>query len=210
MIGRFAGLMLCLLPIGFAGCGNPSAANIALRKQLQQRDDQITTLNRQHDADQADLAARHRPTTTSLSSEKLATLYTTHGLKFGRLTGGLHADSGKPTDEGLKIQIVPIDEDGQPLKSAGTFEVTAFDLQNNGEEIGDWHFDEAATRAQWYGSALLYGYVLPCPWQSNVPVHPDLTVHVTFSDALTGRQFVEQQQVRVNVPPPATAPSTNP
>ena len=66
-----------------------------------------------------------------------------------------------------------------------------------------------------------YEYVLTCPWQDVVPRHPELTVKVTFTDELTGRQFTLQQALKVNPPPadqsspspgpsPSTAPASRP
>jgi hypothetical protein len=189
------------------GCGSPSAANIALRKQLQQRDDQITFLDRQHQGDLADLRAARGPTTTSLAPDEIAKLFTTHGLAFGRLTGGSDFDSNKPGDQGLKIYVVPTDDDGQPLKAAGSFTVQAFDLSQPDNLIGKWTFDLGAAKSSWYGQAMLYTYVLACPWQQRVPSNPQLTVRVTFHDELTGREFTAQKIVNINPPPPATPAS---
>ena len=51
---------------------------------------------------------------------------------------------------------------------------------------------------------MQYTYVLTCPWQNKIPRHAGLTVRVTFTDALTGRVFTAEKQVKVN-PPPASA-----
>jgi hypothetical protein len=199
-------LLAILAPLLTAlGCGTPSGANIALRKELQQRDQQIALLKIQHQGDLADLRAASRPTTTMLVPDELARLFTTHGLSFGRLTGGSNLDTGKPGDQGLKIYVVPTDDDGQPLKAAGTFTVQVFDLsQPTDNLIGEWHFDLEQTRQSWYGSALLYNYVLTCPWQKRVPVNSQLTIRATLHDELTGREFTQQRLVTVN--PPPTAP----
>jgi hypothetical protein len=188
------------------GCGgSPSGANILLRKQLQQRDDQIHLLKIQHQGDLADLRAHSGPTTTSLSPDELAKLFTTHGISFGKLTGGSDLDMRKPGDQGLKIYIVPTDGDGQPLKAAGTFTVEAFDLSlPDNNLIGKWNFALNQTRQSWYGAAFLYNYVLTCAWQ-HVPTNSQLTVRATFHDELTGREFTEQRIVTVN-PPPTNAP----
>ncbi|MBV8782075.1 MAG: hypothetical protein JO353_11825 [Phycisphaerae bacterium] len=191
-----ANLVLIASVVSLGGCGSPSAANIALRIKLQKRDDEIAKLKRQHTADQADLVARRGPTTQSLSSEKLASLYTTHGIKIGKLTG--------ETKNGFRVEVTPTDEDGQSLKAAGSFDVSLFDLADKGTSIGEWKFDEAAARSNWLGSAFMYAYVLPCPLKQP-PAHSDLTVRVTFTDALTGRQFTEQKEIDIS-PPPASQP----
>jgi hypothetical protein len=188
--------------VALIGCGgSPSAVNIQLRKDLQNRDDLIENLKREHEADLADLHASTRPTTESLSPAELAKLFTTHGLKLGNLTGGSDFDSGKPGDRGLKIYACPTDDDGQALKAAGEFTVQAFDLSLPSDNlIGSWTFDAATTRQDWYGSAFLYTYVLPCPWQQRTPTHSNLMVRVTFHDELTSREFTQEKAITVNLP----------
>ena len=193
--------MLAAATFTTAGCGgNPSSANIALRKDLQQRNDQIAQLQTQHQGDLADLRAAKGPTTTSLSPDELARLFTVHGLSFGRLTGGSDFDTSKPGDQGLKIYIVPTDDDGQPLKAAGSFTVQAFDLSDPSNLIGKWTFDLGTTKSDWFGQAMLYTYVLPCPWQQRIPQHAQLTVRVSFHDELTGRDFDAQRVANITPP----------
>jgi hypothetical protein len=200
-------LAAVLLALTIIGCAaGPRAANITLRKELQQRDAQIALLTAQHQADLADLRASTRPTTTTLTPDRLARLYTTHGLTLGRLTGGSNLDTAKSGDQGLKIYAVPTDDDGQPLKAAGTFTIEAFDLslpENN--RIGNWQFDLNAARQSWVSGFLLYNYVLICPWQNRVPTNSQVTIRVMFHDELTDREFTQQRLVNVN-PPATTAP----
>jgi hypothetical protein len=188
--------MLCL-----TGCGSPSAANILLRKQNQTLQDQVTDLQARHDRDVQTLAAceRSHPTTTELSPDRLDTLVTTHGLAFGHLTGGDNPDSTQSADTQLKVFVAPVDADGTPIKAAGTFKVEAFDLDDPKHPlIGTWNFDLKQTSASFYSRFALYTYVLECPFQAK-PLHPNLTIHVTFTDALTGRVFVDQVQGTVRL-----------
>ncbi len=175
-------LCLTVVPVLFIGCSSPNTANIDLRKQVSQLQSQIDELNRRHNADQATIAGMKGATTVpSLSEDRLAQLFTTHDLKFGRLTGA--------EEDGLKVYVCPTDDDGQTLKAAGAFEIDAFDLAASGDtRIGQWTFDVDQARQNWYGQAMLYTYVLKCPWQ-HPPEHSDVTIRVTFTDALTGRKF---------------------
>jgi hypothetical protein len=50
--------------------------------------------------------------------------------------------------------------------------------------------------------------VLKCPWQGKAPGHDELTVKVTFTDELTGREFTEQKVVRVKLPPATQGATT--
>jgi hypothetical protein len=199
---------LALAPLlSLASCGSPNRANIIVRKQNQDLQDKIASLNRQHDADQATIQGLKERigTLPTLPEDRLARLFTTHGLSLGKLTGGADLDRDKPGDEGLKVYATPTDDDGDTLKAAGSFVVEAFDLAAKPAEVGKWTFDTDATRKTWNGSFLSHQYVLTCPWQT-VPRHEELTVKVTFRDELTGREFHEQRLVKVKLPPtPTTA-----
>ncbi len=196
-----------LLLLAAGGCHGPDAANIELRKQNQQLQSSADDLKAQHGRDVAALNATEttRPSVPTLPADRLARLFTTHGLEFGRLTGGDNPDTVAGPDTMLKVYVVPTDDQGTPIKAAGPFTVEAFDLAAPGHPlVGTWRFPIETTRDLFFNRFSLYTYVLECPWQT-VPAHADLTVKVTFDDELTGRQFVAQTQVKVH-PGPATRP----
>jgi outer membrane murein-binding lipoprotein Lpp len=195
--------MLGFLPIviALAGCGSPSAANIELRKQNQTLQAKVDDLTAQHQRDVQTLAAaeRSRPTTAQLPPDRLDSLVTTHGLSFGHLTGGDNPGNVSAADTELKIFVVPVDAEGTAIKAAGTFTVQAFDLEDPKKPlIGTWNFNLQQTRASFYDKLALYTYALECPFQTK-PTHANLTIHITFDDALTGRQFVDQVQAKVRL-----------
>lgn len=191
------------------GCGSPNRANIELRKQIQQLRAQVNQLQVEHQGDQRTIQglrdrAGYLPT---LSTSRLEQLFTTHGLEFSRLTGGADLDPAKPGDEGFAVYIVPLDQTGEKLKAAGTFDIDAFDLAEPKDPLlGHWHFDLQQAKAAWTGVLLQYNYVLICRWQKKVPRHPDITLKVTFFDELTQTPFTAQKVIRINVPP-QTQPS---
>lgn len=177
------------LTVFISGCTSPSAANIKLRKELQDQQAEIDQLKREHAAD----AAGRRATATTgptippaLSPDQTAGLFTTHGIRLGRLTG--------QDDKGLVIHLIPTDDAGDDFKAAGGITVEAFDLAAEGKRVGRWEFDAAKARSFWNGTGLRYEYVVPCPW-TDKPATSQLTVKVTFNDALTGRVFDTQQVV---------------
>lgn len=185
-----------------AGCNGPSKVNIELRKQNQQLSARIDELQLRHDADEAAIRGLQSRATTVpiLPEDELDELFTTAGLQFGRLTGGFHPDPNQPGDTMLKVYVVPIDGQGDQIKAAGAFHVELFDPALGAtNRIGQWDFDLQAAKADWYGSGLLYTYVLSCPWQT-VPLHDKLLARVTFLDALTHRAFTVDRQVRVQPP----------
>ena len=201
--------LTALLLFGW-GCGSPSKVNIELRKRIQALEAENAALREQHAADQRVIAGlRDRQgTLPTLPASRLAELFTTHGIQFGRLTGGADLDPSKPGDEGIAVYVVPVDETGDKLKAAGSFDVEAFDLDEpQSPFVGRWHFDVWQARQAWTNVLLEYDYVLMCPWQKVVPRHPNLTVKVRFLDALTQTPFTAQRVVRVN-PPPQPQPAT--
>ncbi len=185
-----------------SGCGSPNVASIAVRRENPTLRNKIAELERLEQGHLAQIRAFESNATTvpSLGNERLATLFTTHGLRFGRLTGGADLDPKQPGDDGLKIYVVPTDAHGQPLKAAGSFVVEAFDLaKGDNARVGRWEYPLDQAAKNWFGQAMLYTYVLPAPWQQQRPEHGELTIRVTFSDALTGRSFTEQKVVKVRV-----------
>jgi hypothetical protein len=198
---RLASAGCLLIGTCLTGCGSPSAANIELRKQNQTLQDRVDDLTAQHQRDVQTLAAteRSRPTTQTLSPTRLESLVTTHGLSIGHLTGGDNPESISAADTELKVYVVPIDGEGTPIKAAGAFKIEAYDLDDPKKPlIGIWNFDLKQTRAAFYDKLALYTYVLECAFQTK-PVHSNLTIHITFYDALTGREFVDQTQAKVRL-----------
>src|SRR5258706_691865 len=159
----FPGLLIVCPSIS---CGSPNTASIVVRKQNQELQDQIASLTRAREADAATIRGLQERigTVPTLSQERLEKLFTTHGIKLGRLTGGADLDLNKPGDEGIKVYVTPFDDDGEPLKAAGSFVIEAFDLAAKTPEIGKWTFDLDAARKAWNGAVLSHQYVLTCPW----------------------------------------------
>ena len=185
------------------GCGKPNVASIKVRRENQDLRNKVAELESREQAHLAQIRALESNATTvpSLPTERLNTLFTTHGLKFGRLTGGADLDKNAPGHDGLKIYVVPTDGHGEPIKAAGSFVVECFDLaKGEGHRVGRWEYPLDQAEKNWFGQAMLYTYVLTAPWPDGQrPEHEDLTVRVTFTDALTGRTFNDQKLVKANL-----------
>lgn len=192
---KFICIYLCLpaVPFLLLGCAvKPSSANIELRKRIQAMEAEVADMKRAREGDAATIRSlqQQQGTLATLPHDRLEKLYTVHGLSFERLTA---ADK-----QVLSVHVVPIDRTGDELKAAGSFVVEAFDLARQGDNVvGRWEFNNEQTRASWFGSALLYNYVLRCPWP-KVPEHSQITVKVTFRDELTQREYTAQKIVEVN------------
>jgi hypothetical protein len=205
----FCGFLCASAVTLLCGCGKPNAANIELRKQNQQLREQLATAQTEK---QGLLDSLHATNTTPptirsavVAPQALDNLFTAHGLSFGRLTGGADLDPTQPGDEGIKVYVVPTDQHGDPIKSAGTFVVEAFNLDRHDDvRVGRWEFDATQTMQAWHGRGLLYTYVLTCPWQSVVESR-ELTIKIDFVDTLTGRQLSAQRSVKINPPGPTPA-----
>jgi len=204
----------CLLTIPLLltpGCTTPNAANIELRKQNQQLTDEVESLKQQQQGAQQVIQGlrQAKGTLPTLPPDRLAKLYTTHGVNFNRLTGGADIDPSKPGDEGLAVYVFPVDQYNQKLKAAGTFDIEAFDLANPANPlVGKWHLDLDQANAGWNSTLLEYTYGFVLPFQSP-PRHPDITIKVTFFDELTQTPFTNQKVVTITLPP-ETQPTTHP
>jgi hypothetical protein len=202
------GILISIL----AGCSSPNPANIQLRKQNQALREQITMLNRRHDGDVAtiDSLQRDHGSIPTLPQERLARLFTTDGLQLGHMTGGYRNENSTSPSDGFEVEVVPIDQQGDAIKAAGSFTIEAFDLDLPQHPlIGTWQFPLEAARQKFFDHLMLYTYVLECPWKQGLPRHPNLTIKVTFDDELTGRRFVAQRQIHVELQP-TTQPGPSP
>ncbi len=177
---RLAVLIVCA---GAMGCNTPWQANIELRKENQRLRDDLGQAREASRAAEGTRVVTTRPGTPG--AVDLDKLFTVSSLSFGRLTG---VEDGR-----LRIFVTPQDASGDELKTAGSFEVLAYDLSKGSNAlVGRWEFSVEQARAAWNGKGLLYGYVLECP----LAARPDseLSVRVVFEDLLTGRRV--QGEVR--------------
>jgi len=207
---RGAMVASCLLPVlAVTGCGKPSQANIELRKQNAALRQEIADLQRtQRELRlQIESLESQRPTMPTLPADRLEQLFVVHELRLGRLTGGSDIDPDRPGDEALRVVAVPVDGDGHTLKAAGRFVIEVFDLSDQPVLIGRWDLGFDQTRDRWMDGPLVTGYVLELPWL-QAPRTSDLTLKVTFEDALTGRQFRQERSIRVQ-PPQAPAEASD-
>lgn len=201
-------IVAVVLTAALAACSSPSKPNIALRKQNAALRQEVASLKRAREGDAATIRTMEGRATTVpvLPNDRLAQLYTVHGLKLGRLTGGWDKDRQQSGDEGLQIFVVPTDQTGDLLKASGGFVIDAFDLAQSGENrIGHWEFSPDQAMKAWLGTSLQYGYVFELPWQNGPPAHDQVTVRVTFTDELTGRAFTAQRVLKIVLPPRAPA-----
>jgi hypothetical protein len=197
-------LMAALLP----SCKSPDKANIQLRRDKQQLQSQIEELNQQLQAARARIVGLEGSagSVPTLPADRLDKLFTVHGIKIGRLTGGNPATRPGSPDEGIKVYLSPIDQTGEEIKATGTLEVEAFDLEfSDNNRIGRWVIDPNTLKSRWRSLGMLEAYVIELPWQQQ-PQHPKLALKIRFRDELTGRVYDAIREITVR--PPTTKPAT--
>jgi len=202
LVIRISSFVIAAMALFVAGCYHPSEANIQLRKDKQQLETQLSEVQQKLSAAQARINGleQEKGTLPTLPQDRLDKLITVQGIKLGRLTGGEPGESADAPDKGLKIYLTPVDETGEALKTTGTVEIDAFDLDLTGDNrIGHWTFDPVSLKPRWRSLGMLRAFVLECPWQKP-PQHSKLAAKVTFRDELTGRIYDQIQEVHIKIP----------
>lgn len=207
-----ASAVVCALMLG--GCGAPNAENIRLRKANQDLSAQVSHLTTERDAQQRQIDGllKRSASIATLAPDELKNLWVASGISIGRFTGGIDPEAGKGGATGVRVYVSPTDAEGNQIQAAGSTVIEVFDLALKGENrIGRWSWDAAAAKPQWRTFLMEFCYEFTCRWQTP-PVHPDLTVRVTFTDELTHAPYVAERLVHVALAPtnPAAAPTTAP
>lgn len=141
-------------------------------------------------------------TLQALGEKRIELLYTVEHIDLGRHTGGVNLD-GEPGDDGVRVYLQPIDEQGHILKAAGSVKIDVFDLAGDPQDnlISSCSWDVEQTAKQWAGGFVSYQYAFDCPWPDGPPAHDEITVRVEFVDYLTGKTFSAQKAFKVTMPP---------
>lgn len=195
--------------IGLGGCnGSASDAHRVteieeLRSEIDRQQRQLTFQDEQIQ-DQARIIQELR----GLDGERrLDRLVSVARIELGTLSGG-HDQDGDGADESVRVYLQLLDQDGDTVKVAGSAQARLFDLANpeGSQLVGQVQLDPDQMRQAWYGRFLTYHYTIDVPWAGGAKhaAHEAITVHVRFSDLLTGRSFEAQQVVKVRGAGPLT------
>ena len=204
-------LAVACLFAGLAGCNDPAKEIAGLQKDLT---DTKTQLDREK-AKQAETAALLRrqdeqiAALSKIDPARLAMVPRAASLEVGDGTGlrtGKPELSTSPTTQPagvasarvsqfVRLYVVIRDQDSFPMRAAGPMAVSIFDL--SGKEprsLGAYSF-AAQQVAKLYRSAFTSEiYVVDLPLNS-APLKNVVTVHVEFTDWLTGRTFTAERSV---------------
>jgi len=193
-----------------AGCADYSKTapvyreNVALQNQNAQLQQQVKTQQQQISDFKAQFAAQ-TPQIATLPPDRLAELFTVESIQITSNTRSTHL-GGSENLNGFRVFIKTMMQDGQTLPASGTFTIEAFDLalQNGAQRIGQWVFTPQESKKNWYGMFGLNCFAFDCPWQTP-PQHRNITFHVQFVDALTGRVFTDQTPININLTDPSNS-----
>lgn len=143
-------------------------------------------------------------TLQGLGPKRLDRLYSVTRIDITRYSGGVNLGDGAG-DQGVRLYIRPLDQQGDVIKAAGTFKVQVFDLAQSPQDslVVGCEYPPEETAKHWYGGFITYQYQFDCLWKSP-PRHADLTVQVSFTDYLTGQTFLVQKAIKVNLAASAT------
>lgn len=191
---------LALLPS--AGC--PSAAELELRRRVDQLTGQVTEKDHQLAAQRLTIEQLHQQLgqVRGLTPEDLEKTFYPEKIEIASLSGGDDYD-GRPGDDGVTVYLRPLDRDGDAVKVAGDIRVELYDLANPPDQnlIGVYSIGVDQVSQLWYGKFATYHYTVRCPWKDGPPRHDEITIRATFVDYLTQRVITAQTACKISPAP---------
>lgn len=165
------------------------AENERLTSQLAQQRRQTEQLSQQLD-------------TLSGFPDGLSHLVRVADVEFGRFTRGYDQDNDG-LDDGVNVYFILRDSAGDSIKAAGRIEIELWDLAapEDSRLFGRWNYDLDQLNDYWLAGLMAYHYKFALAWpQGAPPDHPNLTIKLKYSDALTGLVFERQKMVEIILP----------
>jgi hypothetical protein len=192
-------LLVCLTQ---AGCRTNNAD--LLENELRARDiqfreaiDELKKSEFQKEALQREVESLRRG--THFSPEAAAQIFGLKRITLGRGTSAIDTDN-LPGDDGLQVVFEPRDADDHIVKTPGTLEITALEINAQGTKtiLSTWAIDQEQLRRSWKQSLFSTGYILTLPWKSW-PQTENLRVvaRLTLPDA---RVFETDRDVKLRLP----------
>ncbi len=174
-----------------------------LQKELdlsKAREKELTTQVEKLTAD-TDRQKEQIETLQNLGPDRLKKLFVVDQVQLGRYTGGIDTDK-KPGQDAVKVFVMPVDQAGSVIKSAGEVKIQLFDLAEPESErlIAEFDYPVDKIGEHWSSGFMAYHYSFECPLP-NRPKNPDITVRVEFIDYLTGKTFTAQKLIKLILPP---------
>jgi len=195
--------LLCLcLALCLIGCNsNRNSVNISpaelarqnelLRQKISQQQIRIDKLNQQ------------LRTLRGFPAEQLENLVQVADIAFGRYTRAID-NNGDNCDDGLRIYLVLYDRDGHRIKAAGKATIELWDLaaSDKGSLLGRWQFSLPELSQHFLSGVLTNHFKFTLGWpEEKMPANTNLTLKLSYLDALTGSSFETQKLLTANICP---------
>lgn len=192
----------CLL-LSLAGCGPSQKQFDQARSELFDANEQLRQAREENAALGQTLSGQQQQIQTlqNLGERRLERLYIVQRIDIGRYSTGQDTDQ-KPGDDAVKVFVVPYDQQGSAIKAAGAVKIELYDLGAPQEQnlLARCSYDVQQTAEHWYSGFAAYHYSFVCQFD-RPPSQTQVTVRVEFTDYLTGKTFIQQRAVNVQLRP---------
>ena len=182
------------------GCNNGKPPGketvIIMEQQIARLQRQIVDQEKQIEQLQVQIAGLR-----GLPVEEMAELIQVERIEFGRFTRAFDRDEDG-FDDGIVVYLHTLDCEGDRIKTAGQVQLELWDLAEDqgNQKLGQWHFDITELGDYWLSGLGTYHFKFEQDWPEPVrPGNKNLTVKLTFSDALTGKIFEIQKLVKARL-----------
>lgn len=189
------------LLVGVAGCVSP--VETKLRRDLVAARAELDRQKQEVQRQQGVIAELNKQLAIArgLSDADLKLLYYPERIDIDPISGGADYDNA-PGDDGVTVYIMPVDRDGDAIKSPGDITIQLYDLAAAAGKnlIGEYQVPVDQVGRLWHGKYLASHYVIKCPFPpGRFPDHEEITIRVVFVDYLTKRVLSAQATTKVEL-----------
>jgi len=193
-------VMTASLLAAAGGCDNADSAEKALweqSKELRLENDELSLQIEQLEAGNKTLKQQVKMLSGLDADLRLANLVKVERIEIASRTNFYDKDADG-TKEKLIVYVKPIDETGDVIKAAGTFDVQLWDLDRQADQalLGQWKIKADQLKKLWASTLMGSCYRLSFEAVEKISEKQQaLTVKVNFTEYLTGRVFKEQKVI---------------
>ncbi|MHC4103362.1 MAG: hypothetical protein ACYSR9_00370 [Planctomycetota bacterium] len=194
-------LCLCALIHFVAGCESTATPKNSLAKQVKTLTQDKREMMRQIEKLESENKDHQKQINTlhSLPDDvKIKDIYEVQSIRITKYTNLFDKDKdGKR--ETLIVYIQPVDQEGDIIKVPADVHIQLLDLDKDPVVLGKWHITPDQLRKLWFNALMKTHYRLTFDVADKLDSYEEpLTVMVTFTDYLTGREFNEQKLIKPN------------
>ena len=192
-----AGAIVSFAMVFTIGCGETKRPTAA-RQEVVNEEALLKSRVEQAEKEKEQLKKQVETLSQLPMGKRAEAIYSLKAVKLGRYTN-LYDEDKNGTKETLIVYVQPIDETGDVIKAAGAVEVELWDLNKPSVEalLNKWSVEPNELKKLWFDSIALTGYRLTYDAGALVEKFDRaLTVKITFTDYLSGREFTEQKAIK--------------